>query len=287
MSIRTAELAPDLLERILSALGFSTMPAPDLQGLTDVYAAWCRHVPFDNIRKLIHIRQQDVGALPGDTPEDFFTAWLRYKTGGTCWAGNGALCSLLVTLGFTAQRGIATMLVAPDVPPNHGTVLVELDGTRYVVDASILHSAPLPLHEDETTTIAHPAWGVRCYRRAQHWHISWRPLHQPRGLECRIEQLAVTRAVFREQHAQTRSWSPFNYELHARLIRGESTVGVARGQRVAFDAGGAVCESPLPEAERRRVLIDELGIKEEIVRLLPPDIPTPPPPWSRTARAPT
>jgi N-hydroxyarylamine O-acetyltransferase len=176
------------------------------------------------------------------------------------------------------------MLVAPDVPPNHGTVLVELDGTRYVVDASILHRAPLPLHEDRGITIDHPAWGVRCVKRAQHWYISFRPMHRPLGLECRLDQLSATREAFHERHAQTRAWSPFNYELHARLIRGEAIVGVACGQRVAFDAGGGVSQSPLPEAERRRVLVDELGIKEEIVHLLPPDILTPPPPWSRMAR---
>jgi N-hydroxyarylamine O-acetyltransferase len=152
------------------------------------------------------------------------------------------------------------MLVAPDVPPNHGTVLVELDGTRYVVDASILHRAPLPLHEDRGITIDHPAWGVRCVKRAQHWYISFRPMHRPLGLECRLDQLSATREAFHERHAQTRAWSPFNYELHARLIRGEAIVGVACGQRVAFDAGGGVSQSPLPEAERRRVLVDELDV---------------------------
>jgi hypothetical protein len=31
-------------------------------------------------------------------------------------------------------------------------------------------------------------------------------------------------------------------------------------------------------------LVDELGMHEELVRRLPPDTPTPPPPWSRTAQ---
>ena len=43
-------LAPDLVERVLSALGFSRAPAPELEGLARVYAAWCRRVPFDNVR---------------------------------------------------------------------------------------------------------------------------------------------------------------------------------------------------------------------------------------------
>ena len=124
MLTSTEELAPDLLERVLSRLGLSAPPALDLNGLKTVYVAWCRQVPFDNIRKLIHVQTQTLSALPGDSAQDFFEAWLKYKTGGTCWAGNGALHSLLVTLGFAAQRGVATMLVAPSLPPNHGTVSV-------------------------------------------------------------------------------------------------------------------------------------------------------------------
>lgn len=62
-------------------------------------------------------------------------------------------------------------------------------------------------------------------------------------------------------------------------------VGVARGQRVAFDDTGGVSCTPLGGDERVRVLIDELGMHEEIVHQLPPDTPTPPPPGSRTAQS--
>jgi N-hydroxyarylamine O-acetyltransferase len=285
MPMRTEGLAPDLLERVLSRLGLSAAPSPDLDGLKTVYAAWCRWVPFDNIRKLIHVQTHAQGVLPGDSAQDFFEAWLKYKTGGTCWAGNGALHSLLVTLGFDAQRGVATMLVAPSVPPNHGTVSVELDNVRYVTDASILHSEPLPLEDEQASTIEHPAWGVRCVQQNNRWHIRFRPMHIPTGLECRIEQFSTTREDFHERHERTRPWSPFNYELHARLIHGDSIVGIAFGQRVAYDGTGAVSQSRLAGDERQRVLIDELGINEEIVQRLPPDTPTPPPPWSRTAQA--
>ena len=281
--VTSERLAPGLLERVLDALGLSRAPSTDLAGLRAIYAAWCRNVPFDNVRKRIHMGSRAAGALPGDTAEDFFDAWLKFRSGGTCWAGNGALCTLLAAVGFDARRGIGTMLARPDALPNHGTVLVELEGRTYVVDASILHREPLLLSEQEITAVEHPAWGVRCVRREGLWHIHWRPLHAPDGIECRIDRLAATRAEFRERHDQTRDWSPFNYEVHARLIRSEAIVGVARGQRVAFDASGGVDQRRLSEDARKRVLIDELGISEEIVEHLPPDTPTPPPPWSRTA----
>jgi arylamine N-acetyltransferase len=56
-------LAPALLERVLAKLGLSEPPSPTLEGLRTLYPAWCRTVPFDNIRQLIHRRSQDPSRL--------------------------------------------------------------------------------------------------------------------------------------------------------------------------------------------------------------------------------
>jgi hypothetical protein len=66
-------------------------------------------------------------------------------------------------------------------------------------------------------------------------------------------------------------------------MRGETMVGLVHDQRVAFDGAGGVRHTPLSGEERVRVFVDELGMHEAIVRRLPPDAPTPPPPWSRSA----
>jgi N-hydroxyarylamine O-acetyltransferase len=272
------ELPRDLVDRVLAGLGLAAPPAADLAGLTTLYAAWCRHVSFDNVRKLIHLRSRSPEALPGDSPDEFFEAWLRFRTGGTCWAGNGALFALLSALGFDVRRGVGTMLARPNAPPNHGTVIAVLDGRRYLVDASILHSEPLLLDESRVTRIDHPAWGVECALRDGRFHVRWRSMHLPTGLDCRIDHLSVTREEFRERHELTREWSPFNFELTARLIRGDSVVGIALGKRVELTASGEVTERRLAGDERTRVLIEELGVSPAIVAQLPPDTPTPAPP---------
>lgn len=170
------------------------------------------------------------------------------------------------------------MLASPNVPPNHGTVVVLLDDTRYVVDASILHGAPLRLDDHDATGIAHPAWGVECRRRDGAWFIHWRPMRRPGGMDCRLDQLAAPRGVFRTMHERTRRWSPFNYELHVRVLRGDTVVGVTKGHRVERDASGRETQAPLDGEDRITFLIDEVGVLEEIVRRLPPDRPIPPPP---------
>lgn len=272
-----------LFERVLARLGFSERPEPTLAGLRAIYHAWCQRVPFDNVRKVIHVRAGDTGPLPGSTVEDFFEAWLQHGTGGTCWSGAGACHALLRWLGFDAERGIATMLVVPHLPPNHGTVRVRLGAEHHLVDCSILYGEPLRLEVDAETRIAHPAWRVRCTPHKGRWTVAWRPLHKADGLDCRLERFGAEAEEFRTLYEQTRDWSPFNYEVTARVNRGDEVVGIAFGKAVNFHADGAIEQRRITHEERQRRLIEQLGLSEEIVSQLPPDVPTPPPPGSKTA----
>ena len=283
-SLPTTNLPADLVERILARLGFARQPEPKLTDLRTLYGAWCQRVPFDNVRKLIHVRAGDEGLLPGSTATDFFEAWLKFGTGGTCWSGAGACHALLTALGFHASRGIATMLVAPGLPPNHGSVLVRFGPAQYLVDCSILHGEPLRLEENMATSVRHPAWGVNCRPQEGRWHVAWRPLHKLDGFDCRFERFGAEPGEFQKFYAQTRGWSPFNYQVTARLNRGEQVVGLAFGQAVSLRSDGSVLSEPVAHDERMRSLIEEIGMSEEIVRQLPQDIPTPPPPGSHTAQ---
>jgi N-hydroxyarylamine O-acetyltransferase len=282
MAQMSERLSEQLAEQVLLRLGLQERPTPELAGLRELYGAWCRRVPFDNVQKMIHLHEQLPGSLPGDEPAQFFANWLADGTGGTCWAGNGALHALLHSLGFEAERGIGTMVTSPTVPPNHGTVIVHLDGGQFIVDASIVHGEPLRLDEQETE-ISHPAWGVRCRTEDGRWHIRWRPLHTPAGIDCRIESLSASQQEFHDMHELTRPWSPFNYELSARLNVGDEVLGAAFGQRVALRPDGTIDQAPMTLEERTRLLVDQLGMSERIAFRLPPGTLTPPRPGSRSA----
>jgi N-hydroxyarylamine O-acetyltransferase len=274
-----AALPPALVERVLERLGFAAAPAPERAGLASLYAAWCENVPFDNVRKRLHVAARDPGALPGDAPPGFFEDWLAYGTGGTCWAGNGALCALLQALGFRARRGMATMLAAPELPPNHGTVVVALDEGRFLVDASILCGAPLaiPEREGESTAVEHPAWGVVARRENGRVLVRWNALHRP-ALDCRVEAFEADAAEFRTRHEATRGWSPFNFSLSARRNRAGGVIGAGLGQRAEIVPDGTHAIRPFEPGERTRLLVEALGIAESVAAALPPDEPLPPPP---------
>ena len=275
-------LSEELVERVLARLGFRRRPESTLESLSSLYASWGRRVPFDNVCKLIHVRAGNTGPLPGSTAADFFNTWLKHGTGGTCWSGSEALHALLVSLGFDAVRGVATMLVTKDMPPNHGSTMVRFGAERYVVDSSMLYGAPLLLAEHETS-ISHPSWGVQCRRKDGRWNITWRPLHKTDGFECRFESFGATAAGYQRYYERTRGWSPFNYEVNARINRGDSVTGLAFGREVTLHADGRVSNAPVSHAERVRALVEDIGLSEEIVSALPRDLPTPPPQGSRSA----
>jgi hypothetical protein len=58
---------------------------------------------------------------------------------------------------------------------------------------------------------------------------------------------------------------------------------LAFGSAATLHADGTATHARITDAERRRFLVERLGMSEEIVAQLPPDVPTPPPPGSRTA----
>jgi N-hydroxyarylamine O-acetyltransferase len=269
-------LAARLKEDILSKLGIEYQPGPDYDGLCRVYHAWCRNVPFDNLCKRIQLVEKTPGPLPGGQADDFFRSWLTHGTGGTCWAGNGALCELLQSLGFDAQRGIATMMVAPDLPPNHGTVSVCIEDRVWLVDASMLHSDPLAMTDDETA-IENGAWGVVARHEDARRIVRWKPFFAD-FTDCRIESLQGSATQFDGYHEATRAWGPFNYAVSVRVIRGERMVGMAFGDYGEVNEQGRRHMAPFEGDERTRFLVDVVGISEEIAQRCPADETMPPPP---------
>lgn len=282
-SSEASHLPEPLLEQVLARLGFTARPDPTEAGLRQIYAAWCQSVPFDNVQKLVHLHQQRPGPLPGTTAEDYFTSWLKHGTGGTCWAGSNALHALLTMLGFEAERSIATMLVVPDLPPNHGSVRVTVEGRPWLADTSILFGEPLPLDAPEETIIPHPSWGVRARITDGLWQVNWRPLHMTDGFPCRFDRFGADHEEYVRRYDDTRGWSPFNYQLTARRNRGEEAFGMAFGESVRLRSDGGVEKTSIDDDERRRRLVEDFGMSEEIVSQLPADRPTPPPPGSNTA----
>lgn len=265
---------------VLERLGVEPPPRLDVGGLRTVYAAWCGAVPFDNVLKLIHISEGRAGPLPGSTADGFFDAWLEYGVGGTCWAGNGALHDLLEALGFDVTRALATMLPSPGITgPNHGTVIVAVGGDQWIADASILSGAPIRMTAPRE---AQPGGRLPRFE----WldgspAVVWQALPAPAGFPCRIDLIGASTVEWDALHQRTGAWSPFNFELSARLMKGDASVGISAGQRFRFAADGTLAVTQLDRSERVRFLVQEIGISEELAGQIPDDRPAPPRPQGR------
>jgi N-hydroxyarylamine O-acetyltransferase len=194
-----ARLANEVVDR----LGLSGVDHDD-DGVATFYAAWCRSVPFDNLRKLPALRA-GTRPLPGDTPDDFFRAWLDHGTGGTCWASSGALGSLAASLGFDAALVVGSMLDLPE--PNHGSVVIDVEGTAWLTDSSLLTGAPHRLVPEGSRT---DAGGYRS--RIEPDGDTWMMVTDTaRGeLPCRLHPGVRTADEYRERHERTRGFSVFN-----------------------------------------------------------------------------
>jgi N-hydroxyarylamine O-acetyltransferase len=267
---------PATVTAVLERLGIDRPPT-DLAGLRAVYAAWCAAVPFDNVLKLIHTAERRPGPLPGSTADSFFGDWLAWGAGGTCWAGNGALHGLLEALGFDVERAIATMMPSTETTaPNHASVVVNLEGERWIADASILSGEPIriPASGEPATNGPMPRFEWLDGKPA----VIWRTLRAPDGFPCRIERIGAEAAECDALHRQSGVWSPFNFELSARLMRGRTVIGVSPGERFAIGEDGTISASQLDRAGRLEFLVEELGVSEEIARRVPHDRPVPPRP---------
>ena len=278
-------LSPVLRERVLERLKLSAPVPTTLDGLAAVYGAWCERVPFDNLRKLIALRNANPAPFPGGTADDFFAAWLADGTGGTCWPSSNALYTLLRSLGFDVRRITGSMRDLGLV--NHGTVVVFLGGKRWLVDTSWLHQSPVPL-EPAIVIQRDPVFGIEAEPADDGQHLMWAvfpPLTY--HLPCRLYSDEVSHAFYLDRYEASRERSPFNQRLYARRNhRGEILV-LSGHTRFRKTRAGIISED-LSAEQLLASLRDEFGYSGQLLdrwresgalaaSFEPPSGPKPPP----------
>jgi N-hydroxyarylamine O-acetyltransferase len=259
-------IGPGLAERVLDRLDLEASPSLDADGLADLYRRWCRSVTFDNVRKLIALNGGDTGPLPGLDATDFLETWLRHKVGGTCWPSANALHALAVACGFDSRRLAASMFDTGD--PSHGTTVVTIDDTQWLIDSSMLTDEPVPLSTTDETDLAGPVFGTHVEPVVGGWLIDF-PMPMPDvTIPCRtLGPGAVDHDLFAERYEISRTWSPFNEHVHARGNDERGMTSYLESKRYRSSPDGYE-EIPLDNAELRAALIGHFGMSEEIVARL-------------------
>ncbi|HEX6576118.1 MAG TPA: hypothetical protein VF042_14215 [Gemmatimonadaceae bacterium] len=88
---RTGTLSRELFHRVRERLGFDDVPEISTAALARVYRAWGETIPFDNAAKLVALRNNASGNLPGIDASEFFQNFLEHGVGATCWPSSNAL----------------------------------------------------------------------------------------------------------------------------------------------------------------------------------------------------
>jgi N-hydroxyarylamine O-acetyltransferase len=286
-----AILPVDLFGKVLERLGLPNEPEMKLSGLSATYRAWCETVPFDNAAKLIALRTGVTGNLPGIDAQEFFTNFLEYGIGGTCWPSSNALYSLFHDLGFDVKRLAGSMRDTGII--SHGTTKAHIDGADWLVDSSMLTRNPLPLSFDLHIG-SDPVWGGEVeYTDGTHI-IWWDAVPAPEFIPCRLLPHDVEYDFYLERYEASRTKSPFNERIYVRRNFPDSVL-VITGNRHFVKSANGVEASLLSESELEDRLAGEAGFSSQIIdrlrdngaikaSMVPPDSPPPPIPGVRPSK---
>jgi arylamine N-acetyltransferase len=269
-------LAPSLVERVLTKLGLRQRPALDLAGLNALYAAVSANIPFDNFQKRIWFAGPQTTPLPGGDPNEFFNNWLQHGTGGTCWPINGAMYSLAHALGFDAHRIVGSVIVE-GYPrgANHGSVIVTLDGINYLVDAWMVSFRVLPLISGKPSSTGNGIHDVRAVPIESGFEIITYPgfnREQPLPFRPESEYDPVDHALFLARYDRTKSVGFFNDAIFICRHFPDSILTMGRKSKFHLSADNTLTKTEPTEDERKKSLIEEFGLSEEIIQKLPPNV---------------
>lgn len=256
MSIKP--LTANAVDEIVERLGFAERPATDPDGLGALYSAWCRRVPFDNLRKIVAMHF-DLPEMPGIHPDDFFAAWMLTGAGGTCWGSNNALHALLVGLGFDATLHAASMF---DAGLNHGTTVVDIDGERWVVDTSIHGDVPAPIRS-VSTSVEHAGFVTTVRPDADGWIIDCPTPEPDVRIPCRLHD-EMDHAFTLEANEKSRNDSPFNGGIMIG-INDDTGVWMLKENRLARIEAAGTTTTVLTDAEVDEWAIEVAGHAPQLV----------------------
>jgi N-hydroxyarylamine O-acetyltransferase len=148
-----------IVDEYLQALGLQKS-IPNLAFLNDISQRHAAQFAFSS-----------VGPMLGDElPLDFKSLYQRIvanRRGGYCFEQNGLMYELLKELGFSVHLYLGRVIYNQDIHPGltHRITLVEIDGSRYIVDVGF---GPLGPAQAVSMSGKESTQGFRVFRIAQH-----------------------------------------------------------------------------------------------------------------------
>lgn len=144
----------------LQRLGYAAAPPPTLDTLRQLVQRHTQAFPFETLNTFLHL------PVPVDLPS-LQRKLLHDGRGGYCYELNRLFLALLHRLGFDARAlGGRVVMGGPEdaiTPRTHLTLLVTVDGMRYLADVGfggMVPTAPLRLDTEEVQATPHEPYRI-------------------------------------------------------------------------------------------------------------------------------
>ena len=266
LNLETA-LKESTFEKVMERFGYSEKPEPSLSTLNNIFKKWCRLVGYDNVLKRIHIEENHAGPFPVMNSNDFLENWMKHGTSGSCWPSSEALFGVLVHAGFCPERVAGQMLECNDpMDPNHGALIVHLEGAEYYTDPSIVSEEVLKLEKGIASKTRSKAFGIW---NTGDGHVWWRPGHSRVAIEIETKLRELSNDFFSYRYEKTKEFSLFNTTLYVRRNCNDGIVTYGRGNILRVDTEGELTAEPIENKDMADFLINNMGLSEEIVARVP------------------
>ena len=242
----------------LDRIGYSGKLLATQEVLEALHLAHATHIPFENLDILlgrgIHL---DLESLQ--------TKLVRNRRGGYCFEHNLLFGALLDHIGFHVRRLAARVTVRGPhmLPRTHMTLLVEVDGKKWLADVGFGGEGllrPVPFGSGESSVQFH--WTYRVVPREDSWSLqslrdgTWIDLYGF-GLEMQ-EQIDYEMANY---YTSTHPSSRFVQTLTAQKTTPERRT-ILRNRELTTDAGaaGVKARQLASDAELLGVLREDFGL---------------------------
>jgi arylamine N-acetyltransferase len=196
----------DWVARYLALLGLER-ESPSLPALSAITRAHLRAVAFENITS--HQRRGAVpdGQVPPIDLDRLLANWEARRGGGVCFEIASMVSRLLQALGYDA----AVVLGQISLPGAHQAVVVDLAGSRYLVDVGCGSpiAAPIPLQGVSEVWRAGLGYRFRAGETAEEWvqdrwiDGAWAPFCR---YDLRPADAAGRNAGYQRHHTPGASW---------------------------------------------------------------------------------
>jgi arylamine N-acetyltransferase len=195
------------VQAYLNFLSLDAPPPVTLEGLTQLTRAQVRGVPFESITSILRRAEHPYGTVPPVDTDALLRSWIARRGGGVCFEMVATFGRVLGELGFAA-RAINAKISWPGA---HQALIVELDGSSYLVDvgngAPFLD--PIPLDQTSEVRYAGLAYRFRPDPASDDW-IQDRWIDDAWAPFCRYDlsevDTVVRESAYQRHHTLGQSW---------------------------------------------------------------------------------